>query len=235
MVRAGDKTQFDCSPLNSFYSLFSCDFEDHISLLINSAGVLSTINSIKGLIVCSVDSWDLSPLGIFGDFECRAEYFVSCEGVRKSIAGRNAVLWDCSGCKLCSDVESVFLLPIFFENRVYAMFGFFGDFNSEDLRFLECVGKALGSLVYIIDVKKELFLAKEIVVENLSQFEYIVDKLRNPLTAIVGYLEIREDIGYEKAFEGIKLQTERMKRVLDVLKKREKITYDLKKKFEEIF
>ncbi len=232
MAGAGDKS---ISLFDSLYSLLSSDFEDHASLLINSAKVLSEVENVKGVVVCSVDSWDLSPIGFFGDFECKPEYFASCINVNKSLFERNTTLQDCSVCKLCGNVERVFLLPVFFEDRIYALLGLFGSLNSEQLRVLKCLGKALGLFMYSIDVKKELALAKEIVAENFSQFEYIADKLRNPLTVIVGYLEIKEDVGYEKAFEGIKLQTERIGKVLDVLKKQEKITYGLKKKFEEIF
>ncbi len=232
MVGAGNRS---ASLFDFLDSLLSSGFEDHVSFLINSGKVLSELEGARGVIVCSVEGWDISPLGFFGDFECNSEYFVSCRDVDRSIYLKNTRFHDCSTCKLCGDVDRVCLLPVFFEGKVYALLGLFGSFDSGQLGFLRFLEKILGLFMHFIDIKKELALAREIVIENFSHFEYIADKLRNPLTAIVGYLEVKEDIGYENAFEGIRLQTERIGKVLDNLKKQEKITYGLKKKFEEIF
>lgn len=65
--------------------------------------------------------------------------------------------------------------------------------------------------------------------KNLKQFQYLSDKLRNPLAVIFGALEVQEELGLEKVCFMIKESAEKIKKVLDELGKCEMQTIELTK------
>ncbi len=97
--------------------------------------------------------------------------------------------------------------------------------------------KMLSGVSYILSVERRsrndrVELAKQLL-KNLSQFEFLADKLRNPLAIIKGLLEVREDLNSDYIFKTIEEQVERMERTLDSLNKAEERTYNLVKKCKE--
>lgn len=67
---------------------------------------------------------------------------------------------------------------------------------------------------------------------NLKQFEYLADKLRNPLAIVKGYLEIRENFSYGEFVRKIEEQANRIEKILDDLRAREIATYEVKKNLD---
>ncbi|MEM0204079.1 MAG: hypothetical protein QXO16_06550 [Archaeoglobaceae archaeon] len=62
--------------------------------------------------------------------------------------------------------------------------------------------------------KGEIILALK---RSLEHFQLLADKLRNPLAVILGALEIKDDVGFEKAYALIENGAERIKEILDEL------------------
>ncbi len=67
--------------------------------------------------------------------------------------------------------------------------------------------------------REEIILALK---EILAHFQFLADKLRNPLAIIFGALEIKDEVGTEKACFFVNEGAERIKKILDELSEWEK-------------
>lgn len=120
--------------------------------------------------------------------------------------------------------EGIICAPLSAKSAIYV---FIDQYNEEigqifqDLFFV--VRKALEDLE--IRIKKEELLNK--IKENLRQFQYLSDKLRNPLAVIYGVLEVVDELGMEKACLRIREGADRIKKVLDELSQHELQTIQL--------
>ncbi|MEM0329977.1 MAG: hypothetical protein QXU31_06445 [Archaeoglobaceae archaeon] len=120
--------------------------------------------------------------------------------------------------------ENMICAPLSSNSAVYV---FLNQYNEEigqifqDLFFV--VRKALEDLE--IRKKKEELLNR--IRENLTQFQYLADKLRNPLAVIYCVLEVKEELGMEKLCSRIMESAERIKKVLDELSQHELQTMQL--------
>ncbi|MEM0088437.1 MAG: hypothetical protein QXD49_07455 [Archaeoglobaceae archaeon] len=66
--------------------------------------------------------------------------------------------------------------------------------------------------------KEEIILALK---ESLEHFQFLADKLRNPLAVIFGALEIKEELGVEKTCALVENGAERIRKILDELSNHE--------------
>lgn len=120
--------------------------------------------------------------------------------------------------------ENMICAPLSSNSAVYV---FLNQYNEEigqifqDLFFV--VRKALEDLE--IRKKKEELLNR--IRENLTQFQYLADKLRNPLAVIYCVHEVKEELGMDKAWWRIIESAERIKKVLDELSQHELQTMQL--------
>ncbi len=97
--------------------------------------------------------------------------------------------------------------------------------------------KILSGISYILSIermsRKDRIELVNKLLKNLSQFEFLADKLRNPLAIIKGLLEVREDLNNDYIFKTIEEQVERMEKTLDSLNEAEERTYNLAKKYKD--
>jgi len=90
----------------------------------------------------------------------------------------------------------------------------------------------LGIDHYNADMERKIM--SKIISENLSQFEYLADKLRNPIAIALGYLEIIDEVGTEKALSEIKNQLNRMMETIEELRRQETITFLVAKRAKRL-
>jgi len=100
-----------------------------------------------------------------------------------------------------------------------------GELTDNEIKILEELGENLGFAISSYRAERDRKIAFNLLLENLDQLEALADKLRNPVAIISGFLEIRDDIGHERAFEEIEKQLERIKEILDELRLQETLTY----------
>ncbi|MBO8178944.1 MAG: PAS domain S-box protein [Archaeoglobus sp.] len=100
-----------------------------------------------------------------------------------------------------------------------------GSLTDEEIKILEELGTNLGFAISSYRAERDRKIAFNLLLENLNQLESLADRLRNPVAIISGYLEIREDIGYERTFKEIENQVERINKILDDLRLQETLTY----------
>jgi len=105
-------------------------------------------------------------------------------------------------------------------------------FDDEELQFLETLARDVSFTLRSLKMEEERKRTFSIIVDNLRQFEELADRLRNPLAIIKGYLEIRGEVDDETVLENIKKQTDRIEGILDELRAREMVTYEMKKALE---
>lgn len=140
-------------------------------------------------------------------------------------------------CETCPMVEDhrflqVLLIPIIHEGELYGILSFHSPipeaFESEEINILLDLADDLAFAIKAIEVEKERGVALRQLRENLEQFEYLADRLRNPLAIMKGYMELRSEVSTDKVLEMIDVQINRIHRILDDLRRREKKTFKLK-------
>jgi len=105
-------------------------------------------------------------------------------------------------------------------------------FTDEEVSILSSLWRDINYVLKSLKVEKEKETAMKVIMENLSHFENLADKLRNPLAIIKGYLEIRENFSYDDFARKIEEQASRIEAILDELREREIVTYEIKKSLE---
>ncbi len=123
-------------------------------------------------------------------------------------------------------------VPIAYEGKIYGVLNVYSDqrdaFDDEEINLLKGLADDIGYAIRNIDIKKEKKAAMDKLAENLEHFDFLADKLRNPLAIIQGYLELKGELGEEKVYNEISRQVVRIRRILDELREKEKETYRLK-------
>lgn len=119
------------------------------------------------------------------------------------------------------------ILPLIHEDRILGLLALcsIGELDENELKvFLQLSGDiGLGIDHYNVEMERKIM--SSIISENLNQFEYLADKLRNPLAIALGYLEILEEIGTERVLNEIKNQLNRMKETIEELRRLETVTF----------
>ncbi|MCX8172086.1 MAG: PAS domain S-box protein [Archaeoglobaceae archaeon] len=105
-------------------------------------------------------------------------------------------------------------------------------FTDDELRIVSTISHDLSLRFKAIKIEKEKDMVMKIITDNLSHFENLADKLRNPLAVIKGCLEIRDEIPEKEFIMKISEYTQRIERLLDELRFRELETYEMKKTLE---
>ncbi|WP_086975449.1 PAS domain S-box protein [Archaeoglobus fulgidus] len=100
-----------------------------------------------------------------------------------------------------------------------------GSLAEDEMTIIEELGINLGFAVSSYRAERDRKIAFNLLLENLKQLESLADRLGNPVAIISGFLEIKDDIGYERAFREIENQIERINRILDDLRLQETLTY----------
>ncbi len=116
----------------------------------------------------------------------------------------------------CKGVKHKYLLtlPITEGSSVYI---FLKEADEEIIQILKDMVLVLSRAIRNLEmwIERELVLLR--LKENLEQFQFLSDRLRNPLSVITGVLEIADEIDTRKGFEMIKTSARKIKEVLDQL------------------
>lgn len=132
------------------------------------------------------------------------------------------------------DGDWVIASPLAVDTRIYGAIVLVSDepFDSEALEIIETLARDVAFALKSIEMEREREAAVRVVLTNLDQFEELADKLRNPLAIIKGYIEVREELDTEELISKISEQADRIEKILDELRVREFITYEMKKMLE---
>ncbi len=125
------------------------------------------------------------------------------------------------------DVEA---FPIGLEGRVYGAMAVSPPYESA---VFETLARDIAFAVRNAEVEEEKRIALEAILRNLRQFEELADRLRNPLAAILGYIEVRDQVGDSAVVEKVKENAKRIEAILDELEKREIETREVRRLLEE--
>ncbi len=110
--------------------------------------------------------------------------------------------------------EMLITAPISANSSVYI---FLNQYDEEIGQIFQDLLRVVGRAIEDLEVRKRKEELLKTVRENLKQFQYLSDKLRNPLAVIFGALEMKYELGLEKACLMISESAEKIKRVLDEL------------------
>jgi len=102
-------------------------------------------------------------------------------------------------------------------------------FTEEEVSILASISRDVNYALKSLKAEREREAVLRIIMDNLSQFENLADRLRNPLAIIKGYLEIRENFSYDDFARKVEEQASRIEAILDELRARETVTYEMKK------
>lgn len=119
-----------------------------------------------------------------------------------------------------SDLQEVYGLALLFPESVL---------TEEELKILLALGRDVAFSLRSLKIEREKDAALKVIMDNLDHFEYLADKLRNPLAIIKGYIEIKREMDSEDLISKIKEQVDRIEEILDELRTREIVTYEIKK------
>jgi len=135
--------------------------------------------------------------------------------------------------KLCSHCLSnphnyVLSLP-FIHHKIYGVVTIHSstDFGEDEIQLLQKLSRNIAFALSSYKMKEERNSMMEQLACNLVQFDKAADRLRNPLAAIMGSLELKEVLGEEKVLRIVGEQAKRIKTELDELRSEEIGTYNL--------
>lgn len=123
------------------------------------------------------------------------------------------------------------VIPVSHENKLYGVIWAHSDSESlsnEELDMINGLAKDFALALKTIEVEKKRKEALDKMGDNLEYFEYLADRLRNPLAIMRGFVDLKEDIGTERTFKELSNQINRMNRLLDNLRIREEETFKLR-------
>ncbi len=139
-------------------------------------------------------------------------------------------------CKKCSlngdDSIKKLVIPISHKNRLYGIlwiYSGYDSFSNEEMEMINDMACDLALALKTIEIEKKRKEALDKMKDNLEYFEYLADRLRNPLAIMRGFVDVKEDVGEERAFKELSSQINRMNRILDNLRTKEEETFKLRK------
>ncbi len=94
---------------------------------------------------------------------------------------------------------------------------FLRDVCEEELQVLKDTILVLARAIESLEMRMERERILRQLVENLRQFEFLADRLRNPLAVILGMAELEGEVDTARAFHLIRKSAYRIKRILDEL------------------
>jgi|GEM_PF-4363951 len=140
-------------------------------------------------------------------------------------------------CETCNRAEKLYetnlVLPIIHEEHVFGYLWFYlreDIFSKEELEFIKDLVSDLGVALMSIKIEERRKEALDRIKENLEYFEFLSDKLRNPVAIIKGIIDIKDDIGLKKTVEVTSQQIDRIIEILNDLRIKEEETFCLREK-----
>jgi len=89
------------------------------------------------------------------------------------------------------------------------------DFSEEEVALLEKLSSNIAFALSAYEVSEDRRRVVEQLAMNLTQFDEAADRLRNPLAAIIGAVEVKDMLGSERALQIIGEHARRIKEELD--------------------
>lgn len=128
--------------------------------------------------------------------------------------------------------EKSLLLPITFEGKVLGLLALcsIGELMEIEIQIFSQLSEDLGFAINHYRAERERRILSHLITENLRQFEDLADKLRNPLAIALGYAEIRDEVGCDRAIEEIEKQLRRLLETVEELRFQETLSFLLTKK-----
>ncbi len=123
----------------------------------------------------------------------------------------------------CKNVKHklLIMIPILKGSAVYI---FLSEESEEVTQIFKDMAVVLARAIENLEAKETVYAMVRRLERNLEYFQFLADRLRNPLSVIMGVAEMVDDFGIEKGLEMIKENAERMRRVLDDLSDAEVLT-----------
>lgn len=128
--------------------------------------------------------------------------------------------------------EKSLVIPVTFEGKILGVLALcsVGELTENEIQIFSQLSEDLGFAIKHYRAERQRRILSHLLAENFRQFEDLADKLRNPLAIAMGYVEIKEEVGCEKAIEEIEKQLKRVLETLDELRFQETLSYILTKK-----
>lgn len=117
-------------------------------------------------------------------------------------------------CKCDMNHRYLLAIPISDDSSAYI---FLRDISEETVQILKDMVLVLSRAIENLEMwlERELMLLR--LKLNLEHFQFLSDRLRNPLSVIIGVSELADELETEKAFELIRTSATKIKEVLDDL------------------
>lgn len=160
--------------------------------------------------------------------------------VKKAIKERKPVIFDnkiYSAANLYHKQKnsgSVIVIPFYAlgKDMVLTISSNLDHFYSEEVELLKEVAEDLGFAIDKCVVEEDRRKAFEQLASNLRQFDNTADKLRNPLAVIISSIELKNELGVEKALEIIDEHAKKIEKNLNEMRAEEIRTYRLVEELE---
>ncbi len=133
--------------------------------------------------------------------------------------------------RIPADGGEVLILPFADSKKVFGAAVLVVDriLTDEEVHVFSSLARDVTFSFKSMKIEREKEAALRVIMDNLDQFEYLADKLRNPLAIIKGLIEVRGEIKEGDLIAKISEQADRIERILDELRAREIATFEMKK------
>lgn len=121
---------------------------------------------------------------------------------------------DSSHCE-CKDVQHRYLAIFPIQNAT--VYIYLKEVEEDRIQILKEMVSVLSKAFEHLEIQEEREKIVEQLKANLNHFQFLADRLRNPLAVIQGVVEVADAFEPEKAFEMIMRSVQKMKEVLDDL------------------
>ncbi len=161
----------------------------------------------------------------------RCNAVLSCLKMRKHVV---KTCRECDDCRLRDKVGSayVFATPLSYGRSLYGAVFLVSNrrFQEDEVQYLVEISRNVSLVLRNEEVAREREVILDQLKRNVEQFEFLSDKLRNPLAVIRGYLDVRDLVeDREKIFNELEQQVRRIEKILEQMEKEEHRTYRLSK------
>lgn len=220
--------------------------KDKEKLLQKACRVLASLEGVITVWIGLLEDNRIRPVEVMGKMDKEElEEILYSGGVyctKEAISKEIPVLrWSsemCEGCPIRKKHKEhqSFVVPISYNHKLYGMICFCSStdiFGEEERNKMDELSEDLGFALWSIEIEQEREEAINQISRNLEHFESLADKLRNPLAIVKGYLELEDEFGSSETLKIIADQTDRLHKILNDLRERETVTFQLKEKLEQ--
>ncbi|HID42195.1 MAG TPA: hypothetical protein EYP30_00190, partial [Archaeoglobaceae archaeon] len=195
--------------------------------------VCDKLTSIFGAVVTSVmEGEKLRVVKVRGtEFDLLEETINECPASLKAVEGRKVKMsLEELTCNKCTSKPHKYVLAIpLLHEKIHGVVLFHSDseFNNEEVALLEKLSENIAFALSSYKIRQDRKRAIEQLTANLIAFDRSADRLRNPLAAIIGAIELKEELGSEKIMEIVDEQAKKILEELNRLRKEELNTFRL--------